>query len=259
MITYLLLALGLVALILFCIARDKFSSPLAIILKTTTSMFFIATGISAIVENALDMNGLPLSSLVPACLVAMGLVCGMVGDIVLDFKIYFKGLKDQYISAERDSDAMMYFGMIAFAIGHVLYITSVAIRFPENAIFLLWTALMSLGIVAVLISVTIFVLKMNYGKFLVPSICYAFLLCWFVTVSVWTLDFYEVKTAGIILLIGSILFAVSDMILSMTYFSKKEDYEKQGLLNPESKLFIVLNHVTYYVAQFLIAVSLLFI
>lgn len=65
-------------------------------------------------------------------------------------------------------------------------------------------------------------------------------------------------SAGI-LLAGAILFVLSDMVLSMTYFSKPADYERKGMLNPESRLMIIVNHVTYYLAQFLIALSLLFI
>ena len=49
------------------------------------------------------------------------------------------------------------------------------------------------------------------------------------------------------------------MVLSMTYFSKSADYERKGMLNPESRLMIIVNHVTYYLAQFLIVLSLLFI
>ena len=100
---------------------------------------------------------------------------------------------------------MMYFGMLAFGIGHVLYITSMAIRFPSYEMNLLWSA-----------------------------------------------------SAGI-LLAGAILFVLSDMVLSMTYFSKTADYERKGMLNPESRLMIIVNHATYYLAQFLIALSLLYI
>lgn len=49
------------------------------------------------------------------------------------------------------------------------------------------------------------------------------------------------------------------MVLLMTYFSKPADYERKGMLNPELRLIIIVNHVTYYLAQFLIALSLLFI
>jgi hypothetical protein len=45
----------------------------------------------------------------------------------------------------------------------------------------------------------------------------------------------------------------------MTYFSKESDYQKDGILNPESRFMISANHITYYIAQFLIAICILFI
>ena len=51
MLPYFLLVAGIVMLVLFLIARDKKSSVLAIIFKTATSLFFIATGLAAVVEN----------------------------------------------------------------------------------------------------------------------------------------------------------------------------------------------------------------
>ena len=257
MLPYFLLAVGIVMLVLFLIARDKKSSMLAIILKTVTSLFFIATGLAAMVENGVahDLDKIAL----PCALVLMGLVLGMVGDITLDFKIYFKGLEGEYANAGKDKDSMMYFGMLAFGIGHVLYLTSMAIRFPGYEMNVLWSALISIAVVAVMFCVTIFALKMQFGKFLIPSIIYAFLLCWFVVMSVMYVKPAGASASSIVLLVGSILFVISDMVLSMTYFSKPEDYQRQGALNPESRLMIIVNHVTYYLAQFLIALSLLFI
>ena len=257
MLPYFLFVVGMVMLVLFLIARDKKSSMLAIILKTVTSLFFIATGLASMVENGVanDLGKVAL----PCALVLMGLVLGMVGDITLDFKIYFKGLEGEYANAGKDKDSMMYFGMLAFGIGHVLYITSMAIRFPGEGMNVLWSALVSIGVVAVMFVLCIFALKMQFGKFLVPSIVYALLLCWFVVMSAMYVKPAGASTSSIVLLVGAILFVVSDMVLSMTYFSKPADYEKQGVLNPESRLMIVVNHVTYYLAQFLIALSLLFI
>lgn len=78
---------------------------------------------------------------------------------------------------------MMYFGVLAFGIGHVLYITSMAIRFPGYEMNLLWSALGSAAIVGVMFLVCVYAMKMQFGKFLIPSIAYAFLLCWFVVLS----------------------------------------------------------------------------
>lgn len=87
---------------------------------------------------------------------------------------------------------------------------------------------------------------MQFGKFLIPSIAYAFLLCWFVVLSATYVKPAQGSASAGILLAGAILFLLSDMVLSMTYFSKSADYERKGMLNPESRLMIIVNHVTYY-------------
>lgn len=257
MLPYFMLIMGVVLLVLFLVARDKKSSILAIILKTATSLCFIATALSAMVENGV-VGGFE-GKILPSALVILGLVFGMVGDITLDFKVYFKGLEGKYEGVEKDRDSMMLFGMIAFGIGHVLYIVSMAIRFPGYEMNLLWSALGSAAIVALMFSVCIFLMKMQFGKFLAPSVIYAFLLCWFMVLSALYIQPAKGSSSAGVLLAGSIFFLLSDAVLSLTYFSKPSDYERKGVLNPESRLMIIVNHTTYYLAQFLIALSLLFI
>lgn len=250
MTTYIFLALGVVSFVAFAIFRDKKSSATAICFKTVVSLMFIATAIAALLEN--EHRGFVL---LPALLMIGGLVLGMVGDITLDFKIYLKGLS--YADAEKDSDKMTYIGMAAFGVGHILYITATALR-AGAGLDMLWSALIGIGVTAAIFCLSIFIMKMRFGKFLIPSISYCVLLTWFVVYSAWQLAAVN-STANILLLVGSIMFIVSDLILSMTYFSKEEDYKKQGMMNPESKFMIVSNHATYYIAQFLIALALLFV
>jgi len=99
---------------------------------------------------------------------------------------------------------------------------------------------------------------MDFRKFFIPSILYGILLACFVFLSIFKISFSYTR-ANLFILIGSILFIVSDLILSITYFSKKEDYEKKGIMNPESRFMIIMNHITYYAAQFLIAIAILFL
>ena len=252
MVTYIFLALGFIAFVLFAMFRDKRSSATAICLKSVVSLMFIATAIAAILENG---NRHLDEVLRPALLIIGGLALGMVGDITLDFKIYLKGLP--YKEAEKDSDRMTYIGMAAFGVGHILYITATALR-AGAGLDMLYSALIALGVTAAIFCLSIFVLKMRFGKFLIPSISYCVLLTWFVAYSAWQVAVVGSK-ANIFLLVGAIMFIVSDLILSTTYFSKPEDYNKKGMMNPESKFMIVANHATYYIAQFLIAIALLFI
>ena len=52
----------------------------------------------------------------------------------------------------------------------------------------------------------------------------------------------------ILIVVGAALFLLSDLVLSLIYFEGNE-----------SRVLIVVNHVLYYVAQFLIALSLYYL
>ena len=91
-------------------------------------------------------------------------------------------------------------------------------------------------------------MKMTFGKFLIPTVVYTFLLTLFVatTVAAGVLTAFTVPV--ILLVSGSALFLASDLVLSMIYFDGNE-----------SRLLIVVNHVLYYLAQFAIALSLYYV
>jgi hypothetical protein len=58
------------------------------------------------------------------------------------------------------------------------------------------------------------------------------------------------KPQYILMFIGGILFLISDMILSAMYFDKNQ--------SKNTSVNVVLNHATYYAAQFCIASSIMF-
>lgn len=235
MVTYILLALGIVSLICFLALRDKNGSPLATVIKTLASLFFIATAIAALIEN----NTVSYDRIIiPGALIIMGLVLGLVGDITLDLKITYQKMI-------KDSDTYTFAGMVSFGIGHILYIVAISMLYTFSG----WAILIAAGFIALVFIVSIFLMKMNFGKWLIPSISYGFLLSIFMCVAA-AACIIE-KTVGvdlILFLIGSILFLLSDLILSMTYFDGKD-----------SKVMIIVNHILYYAAQFSIAVAVLFI
>lgn len=258
MMPFIFLGLGVLSLGLFLFKRDKKSSVIAIALKSVTSMFFILTAIFAFIENASTKVNMDYTYTLGLMLLLIGLIFGMIGDIFLDFKIYFKTLNMRFLCLENDYDILMITGMSAFGIGHVCYIYSSYTFYPDLVLYLVYSMVGALLLTALIFFVSIKVMKMDFRKFLIPCIIYCFLLTTFVIFSIFRLAF-DNSLPNILLLIGSILFIVSDLVLSITYFSKKEDYEKKGFMNPESKLMIVLNHTTYYAAQFLIALAILFL
>ena len=258
MIPYIFLGLGVLSLGFFLFKRDKKSSVIAIALKSITSMFFILTAIFSFIENVNKNSNTDFSYLLALVLLTIGLIFGMIGDIFLDFKIYFKTLNMRFLCLENDYDILMITGMTSFGIGHLCYIYSSYTFYPDLVVYLIYSMIAALLLTTLIFLISIKVMKMNFRKFLIPCIIYCFLLTTFIFFSIFRLVFYY-SLANVLILIGSILFIVSDLILSITYFSKEEDYEKKGFMNPESKFMIVLNHTTYYAAQFLIALAILFL
>jgi uncharacterized membrane protein YhhN len=219
--------LGAVTLTLFCIIRDENSSAKALLLKTLTSVFFILAG----------LFGLSAGALSSGVLVIAGLLFGLIGDVLLDLKFIEKPNADLYT----------YGGMGSFLVGHVFYIAALLIVFGLGVGGTLISAAIALALAAVVVITTIKVMKYDYGKFLAPAAVYSVLLIFFTVLSVYAL-IEKGGTAAILFTIGSIMFLVSDVILSMTYFGGKK-----------GKIYLITNHATYYAAQFIIALAVYFI
>jgi len=247
---YVFLGIGVVFLVLFLLTRDKNGSIIATFLKTITSIMFIIVALVSMIDSGRFIN--------QVILIVIGLIFGMIGDILLDLKVYFKSLNNTNNVSIKDSDYLMYFGMLSFGIGHIMYITSTYMLSNNLWLYLIISLISGLLLISLIMIISIKLLKMNYGKFLIPSIIYGFLLSSFVIFMIFRIiDNYSV--GNLLLLLGSILFILSDLVLSMTYFSKEDDYKKECILNPESRFMISINHILYYSAQFIIALSILYI
>lgn len=238
MSTYILLVLGAISLTFFLLFRTKDGGILPATLKTITSLLFVATAISGAINNYVLTGVAGVPKLTYIGLIVLGLVFGLIGDFTLDLKVTYQ------VSNLRHSDLYTFIGMGAFGIGHILYIIAVALFFRFSP----WTILIAAGATAAIFAVSLFLMKMNFGKFLIPSILYAFLLTLFLscTVAAGILTAFTVPV--ILLVVGAALFLLSDLVLSMIYFDGNE-----------SRVMIIINHVLYYAAQFLIALSVYYI
>ena len=147
--------------------------------------------------------------------VALGLFFGVLGDIWLDFKYVFK---------EHDK-IFTYAGFISLPLvgGLLISVCNLFIAKP---------------------------MKLDYSGYKVISIIYGFFL-FSMTLSALSLSimmgFNNVTL--IMIFVGGLLFTISDLILSGTYFGKGK----------ERPVDIITNSVTYYAAQFVIALALFFI
>ena len=215
-------AFFLVAFLLKC--KDK-RSVTGVFLKNATSIFFILTAVCGIVKNSASWKyGL---------LIVVGLVFGMLGDIYLDQKwVYPKDMK-QYL----------YAGFICFGIGHLFYIPALVMTAHIS---------MKLMIIPVIVGVAVAVgnlllekpMKQKFGQYKAIVTVYSFILAAMVATAV-VAAFVSGHPAFIVYAIGSVLFLVSDLVLSPMYFG-------EGKNTPTN--FIV-NHVTYYLGQYMIAFS----
>ena len=204
-----------------------------VIIKGFTSLCFIFTALFSFVGNPDCPGYLGALTVTGACF-------GLIGDIVLDLKYLYKADADKYLNT----------GFISFLIGHLFYSAGLIYTYGFNIYVFGFTALCVVcGVLFALGAEK--VLKLNYGKFKLITVLYTTVLN-----SAFGLAFAYavVKPCAhtIVYTVGMFLFFVSDGILSRTYFSVNEK-------DHNSRVAVVLNHSTYFAAQFLIAISLILI
>lgn len=232
LVNYIMLILCLLSMGIFLIERIRKGGIFGLLTKTIASFMFVISSLYGLMKNPS----------VFALLICIGLICGMVGDIVLDLKIIYK----------QDSDIYLNSGMTAFGIGHIFYISALILCISSFGFSELYKPLCIA--IAISIVLTIFILcitklmKLNFGKFFYQSAIYTLLLvtlsCLSIVFSIW----YNFSNLWFFAS-GSVLILISDLILSLNYFGGKED----------DKALIFLNHIIYYIGQILIACFVMFL
>ncbi|MCR5138326.1 MAG: lysoplasmalogenase [Oscillospiraceae bacterium] len=219
--SFALIVLGIILLVWYIREKLRAYSVKALLIKSMVSVLFVAVAVTA-------KAGAPL-----APYVVLGLVFGLMGDIWLDLK---------YVFPEQDR-IFTYAGFTVFGIGHLLFISGLLVQYGGGLFLIASFALAAAadGLVAVLEKP----MKLSYG--IMKPVVLAYGICLFSTVFV---------SGGLFLLhgggalccffIGSVLFAVSDLVLSGTYFGTGKD----------RPVDIISNYIFYYGGQFLIAYSL---
>ena len=226
------IALGAICTTLFIIGKVKKYSVKETIVKSMASLFFIA--VAAVNLYYKGLHTLPL-------FVVLGLICGLCGDIWLELKVVYK---------EQDTE-FTYAGFLSFAAGHVFYITGMYLEF-FNGTHPLYVIIPICGSVICAVAV-LFVgklLKLDFKDMKLISFLYSMALFSTPLCALSLNILYGFQNATLLMLfIGGILFAISDLVLSQTYFGE----------NHEKPLDFILNYWTYYPAQFVIAFSLFFL
>lgn len=229
--TYIFIACVVVCValaVLFIVIRAKNGACVRCVMaKTIASFAFVMTGAYALTGFASNMGNF--------IFILLGLICGLVGDILLELKVVYKD----------DANIYLPYGMLAFGLGHILYFTAINLILDTQNIETTVPFIIAVGIACVgtilIIALSKKVMKLDFGEFFVHSAIYTFILI-FVTAFAIILSF---SMPSLFIMAGGLLaILISDMVLSMQYFGGKED----------SKLLHILNHSIYYLGQILIAV-----
>ena len=225
--------LGAAALVLYVSEKLRAFTPRAVLRKTLVSAFFVLTAIAATYATAAKGSF--------GFFVTAGLVFGLFGDVWLDLKFVYPD----------DDEVWSRAGFRSFAIGHIFFMLGMVLNFADLSKPAYIIVPLLLGVVCGLGAVlSAPLMKLNYGKFKTISIVYGALL-FGMTLLAGSLAMqhgWECKTLNM-MFIGGILFAVSDLVLSGTYFGEGHD----------KPFDIIANYLSYYGAQFVIALSILFI
>ena len=230
-VSIILLGLGAIFTSIFIYGKLTNYSWRTTMFKTIDSLLFLSLGIYLFFYKGQPNVGI---------FIILGLVFGLLGDVALAFKRIAKD-KDKFFTL---------LGMTFFIIGHIFYTTGLFVNYyiPGNIIHIIIPL-----VVAVIIALSIvFIelkLKFKLGGFKYFGIVY-FTALFSVSMSCLSLNILNQfqSTFLILMLVGALLFASSDVLLTRTYF--KENCPKG---------FLISTSITYYLAQFLIAFTLFFL
>ena len=230
-VSIILIALGAIFTSIFIYGKLTNYSWRTTMFKTIDSLLFLSLGIYLFFYKGQPNVGI---------FIILGLTFGLLGDVALAFKRIAKD-KDKFFTL---------LGMTFFIIGHIFYTTGLFVNYyvPGNIIHIIIPL-----VVAVLIALSIvFIelkLKFKLGGFKYFGIVY-FTALFSVSMSCLSLNILHQfqSTFLVLMLMGAIIFASSDILLTRTYF--KENCPKGYLISTS---------ITYYLAQFLIAFTLFFL
>ncbi len=230
-----------VTAVVFMAFRVKKTSLKAAILKSAATVLCIFATLTAVAmrpENAI--YGL---------LIAAGMVLGLVGDIWLDLK---------YVHSEYDKAYTMS-GITCFMIGHILYIIAILSAYPEYIPWQIALAVFSALAISVIERIISNKTGFDYGYAGKLTFVYSVVIMMTVTFSLNAMNAFgwlpmlggaeapDVLPKFVTMNIGTLIFALSDLSLSMAFFKK----------GGNTKLNVVITHITYYAAQYLLVLSVL--
>ena len=224
----------------FLYFRVKRGGVVALLTKAVASFCFVAV---ALFLSSTKTQVAYYGSYAVTCLI-VGLVAGLVGDILLDLKVMYPFHESKFLTG----------GIVAFLVSHIFNISAVLLL-ANNEISLseiLIPVLVIVGCCAVatliawILSKKVF--KFDFKKHTAIVCIYTFAILVLTALTTYLL-FKGLTPPLFILTIAFVSFLISNSILAVQYFGKKQD----------NKPLTVANHICYYLAQIIIAAFIFFI
>lgn len=194
------------------------------------------------------------------------LVAGLIGDFTRYAAFMFVGLcfswLGDYLLHVNPAPGFFVAGLSSFLVGHVFYTIAyckaLKVLFPDTPLVTVPELIIYIILVAAALISIIFILKIDFVKMLVPCCLYAATIV-AMSVKAFALSIMIMRSGrlvedpiftGILLMLGSSLFMVSDYTLSILTF--KKGVEKHGALRQ-------VNIWTYFYAQMFLGATIFFI
>lgn len=176
----------------------------------------------------------------------LGLIGGWLGDMFLHLEPFIPE------DSKHGNDITFVLGLLAFLAGHIMYVIAYITGINTLGFTIPWfTYVIAAAIVAVCIAVK-FIAKIKLGIAAVPVLLYAMTISTMLSMAcVFGVSVMGTSAVfGIILIVGAILFVVSDGTLVFCIFGSEKAKTNYPLK--------VVNLTTYFIAQMLLASTIFF-
>jgi len=225
---------------IFLVFKTKKNGLTTLFSKTIASFCFIMLAVFL----SFSKNQVGYYASMPICLIIIGLVSSLVGNMIFELKAMYEFHQKQYLN----------FGIASFSIAQIFNI--VAILTFVNTQTNLSALIISISIIALVSAILTFVywiissklLKLKYKNHTILSIIYCFLIL-FVTILTCYFAIVLKNYYMLILALAFVLMSICSTMFSTQFFGNKE----------MNKTHIISSLATYYIAQVLISTFIYFI
>ena len=230
-----------ISVVAFLVVRVRKTDVKAVLLKTTSSMFFVLIACVALAMKPENFRY--------GIFILIGMIFCVVGDIWLDLK---------YVHKEYD-EPYTFIGIFSFMISHIFYLVGILLAYPEFINWQVALAIFSALSVSVIERLISKKTGFEYGKLKSLTFVYSIVIMLTVTFALNAVNAFgwlpvlagaempEIMPKFLCMNMGTVIFALSDLSLSMAFFRK----------GGNTKANAVITHITYYLAQFLLALSII--